>query len=194
MLASRRVDRKSCDGEAGSAENLENCSGCDGRFDVLHFEEMLDFVPDDEGRRSASTPAHCWWCWAHWPKLTGRRRQSTPRRERFFNTNDHDCQRHQTRHIVNFNGAPCMIENDQRAEPLGPRRGHVLQVPGAEPDHQAEGRHHAPRRRVAGRGRFSEARRQVHVRRRDARPLPRRGRLRAIFAAPRRPDRRDCSI
>ena len=44
-----------------------------------------------------------------------------------------------TGHIVNFNEAPCMIESITVQSPSARGRRHLLQVPGAEPDHQAEG-------------------------------------------------------
>ena len=41
----------------------------DGRFDVLHFEQISD-LPDNKSKRrptNCSTRARCWPCWASWP-------------------------------------------------------------------------------------------------------------------------------
>lgn len=36
-------------GEAGYAEKLARLQRCDARFEVMHFEEMVDAMPGDEG-------------------------------------------------------------------------------------------------------------------------------------------------
>ena len=78
-------------------------------------------------------------------------------------------------HIVNYHGAPCMIETINVQSPSARGAATFYKYRAQEPDHQAEGRHHAPRRRLAGRGRFPEASRQVHVRRPGRGPSARRG-------------------
>ncbi|HUY92748.1 MAG TPA: hypothetical protein VMV10_28670 [Pirellulales bacterium] len=36
-------------GESGYADKLAKLRRCDARFEVMHFEEMVDAAPDDEG-------------------------------------------------------------------------------------------------------------------------------------------------
>ena len=72
--------------------------------------------------------------------------------------------------ILNYNERPCLIESVTVQSPTAHGAAPSTSTR-AEPDQQAEGRHHASRRRVAGRGRLPQAGHQVHVRRPDPRPL-----------------------
>ena len=39
----------------------------DGRFDVLHFEQVPEDAEEDAEDEGCSIPARCWSCWGRWP-------------------------------------------------------------------------------------------------------------------------------
>ena len=52
--------------EPGQKALLKRLKEYDGRFDVLHFEQVGDSADDDEPT-SCSIPAPCWRSWTSWP-------------------------------------------------------------------------------------------------------------------------------